>query len=259
MIRPLLRNLRQSLLRWGVGVELRPFPQAHPVDLLGLLVQQRAATADELVFVQIGANDGKSGDPINKLIEAYRPRCVLVEPIPAMFERLRQNYAHVPSVVCENCAISRDDGHCTLFHVRHDPSLPEYVRQLASFDRAIILKQRRVVPRIADFIEPVRVPSMSFATLAHKHRLDSIDLLQIDTEGYDFEIIKMVMETPVRPHVINFEHAHLSYAAKVECADLLSRRGYRYLAIGRDTIAHRVSAKAATPAVVPAAELQCRA
>jgi hypothetical protein len=64
-----------------------------------------------------------------------------------------------------------------------------------------------------------------------------VNLLQIDTEGYDFEIIKMVNFETLRPDVIHYEHRHLSDADRVACERLLASHGYRLHVAGVDTTA----------------------
>jgi len=61
--------------------------------------------------------------------------------------------------------------------------------------------------------------------------------LQVDTEGFDYEIIKSTFQAGLQPDIINFEIIHLSPEQKIECAHLLASKGYRYLTIGRDMIA----------------------
>ena len=130
--------------------------------------------------------------------------------------------------------------HPTLHYVRPDPSLPEYVQRIASFSRDVILKQRRVVPNIGNYIDTLRVPTLSLETLVTKHKIGRIDLLQVDTEGFDYEILKMLWATPLRPPIINFESAHLNRTDKLACAEMLKRDGYRYLNVGQfDTLAVR--------------------
>ena len=43
-------------------------------------------------LIQIGSNDGKRFDTINKFIKKYSPKSILVEPIKKDFEELKKNY-----------------------------------------------------------------------------------------------------------------------------------------------------------------------
>jgi len=232
--------VRSVLARLEVTVKRFEFPSDQPIDLFPLLVDSMLPTCSDFFVLQIGANDGHSDDPIASIVRSRSLRALMVEPVPTMFDLLTAYYRDRPSVVCENCAIGHEDGIATLYCVRPDPSLPEYVRRLASFSRDVILKQRRVVPNIAAYIETLRVPTLSLETLVVRHKIDHIDLLQVDTEGFDYEILKMLWATSLRPPIINFESAHLRRSDKLACAEMLKRDGYRYLNVGQfDTLAVR--------------------
>jgi hypothetical protein len=71
----------------------------------GLL--EEAAGRPGFFFIQIGAADGRIGDPIHHLVERHRWRGILVEPLPHMFAALRATYRHRPDLVLENVAIPR--------------------------------------------------------------------------------------------------------------------------------------------------------
>ena len=156
-----------------------------------------------------------------------------------MFEKLTANYSDQPQVICENCAIAREDGDVTLYYVRPDPSLPKYVTQVVSFSRKVLLKQRGVVPNIGKFIEQISLPALSLETLLKKHCIHKVDWLQLDAEGFDFEILKMLWATPIRPEIVCFECEHLNRSDKIACAAMLGEAGYNYISLGRDTIAIR--------------------
>jgi FkbM family methyltransferase len=236
----LIDAARSVLARMEVTVKRFEFPSDHPINLLPLLVDSMLPTRSDFFVLQVGANDGHSDDPIASIVRSRGLRALMVEPVPVMFDLLTAYYRDQPGVVCENCAIGHEDGTATLYYVRPDPSLPEYVRRLASFNRDVILKQRRVVPNIGAYIETLRVPTLSLQTLVARHKIDHIDLLQVDTEGFDYEILKMLWATSLRPPIINFESAHLRRSEKLACAEMLKRDGYRYLNVGQfDTLAVR--------------------
>jgi FkbM family methyltransferase len=227
--------VKRSLARRGITLKRFEFPNDRPFQMLRMVVE--SVLSPDFQVVQIGANDGFSDDPAAEIIRTHDLKALLVEPIVPMYRKLVEYYAGFPNVTCENCAIARQDGTMTLYTVRPDPSLPRYVTRLASFDRNIVLRQRGTVPTIARFIEPVQVPAITLQTLLGKHDIDRLDWLQLDTEGFDFEIIKMLFETPFRPRVISFESVLLSREDKLACAKALRREGYRYVTVDRDTIA----------------------
>ena len=67
---------------------------------------------------------------------------------------------------------------------------------------------------------------MSFDDLFQKHGIQKIDLLQIDTEGFDFEIIKMFDFAKYSPKIINYESVHLEKGDRAECEFFLRNKGY---------------------------------
>jgi FkbM family methyltransferase len=221
--------------RLGYTFKRFEFPADNPIDVLGALVELRLRPG--FFVLQIGANDGKFDDPAWETIRKHRLKALLVEPMPGMFEKLIENYSDQPQVTCENCAIAREDGEVTLYHVPPHPSLPPYVTRVASFSRQVILKQRGKVPTIDKFIEQISVPALSLRTLLQKHGISKVDWLQLDTEGFDFEILKMLWATPIRPEIISFECEHLNRSDKIGCAKMLRKAGYNYISLGRDAIA----------------------
>jgi hypothetical protein len=78
---------------------------------------------------------------------------------------------------------------------------------------------------------------MTFDTLLCDLNVERIDLLQIDAEGYDAEIVNTIDLERARPHIICYEHMHLSAEQQEGCIQRLVDHGYR-IAIGfQNTIA----------------------
>ncbi|MGL4881606.1 MAG: FkbM family methyltransferase [Waterburya sp.] len=234
----LLKDTIQSLL-WKNGYKLqrvRSFPEKN-INLLKLLAKQLPKISSETTIVQIGANDGKTDDPVYSLIADGSWSGVLVEPIPNLYKELTETYQDVSNLKLENCAIAKEDGQVTMYQVIPDDSLPEYVKILPSFERDIILKNKPLIPNIEQFIETIEVPAMTLKSLLDKHSIQHINLLQIDAEGFDYEIMKMAFQIPLLPDIINFEYTHFLPEKIAECANVLASKGYSYLKVGRDMVA----------------------
>lgn len=88
-------------------------------------------------------------------------------------------------------------------------------------------------------MEEVRVRGVTFERLLNDHRVKTISLLQIDTEGFDLEVIRMALESGVLPALINYEFVNLSLADRLESCRLLAERGYRFLHGRVDALAVR--------------------
>jgi FkbM family methyltransferase len=203
------------------------------------LVQRKLAAGEQpgdFFFVQIGAHDGVHGDPVRPFVDKYHWRGLLVEPQPEIYKRLVANYASEPQLMFAKAAVARENGRATLYAFKKSPDLPDHATMLTSFNRNALLYNGH---GYKGEIEPVIVPALDLKTLLSKHKINHVDLLQIDTEGYDYEIIKLLADCPVRPEIIHFESAFLNAALKQECGAFLHSLGYRALTIGIDTIAYR--------------------
>lgn len=193
----------------------------------------------DIFFIQIGANDGKSVDPIYKFATEFGWSGVLVEPLPHVFELLKANYKDHGKLKLLNAALSEKDGSRTMYTVRIDKDTFKGAHAYSSFDRSVVARQTRWVPDIASRIEEISVRCISMETLLREAGANQVDLLQIDAEGYDFEILKMIDFARLRPTIICFEHAHLTKAQMNAAAALLRAQGYRMTRDNLDTIAYR--------------------
>lgn len=192
-----------------------------------------------LYFLQIGANDGVTVDPLHKFVTEYGWSGILVEPIPHVFESLRLNYKNASNLKFVNAALSDADGFRTMYTVRMDSDTFQHAHAYSSFDRSVISRQTQWIPDIANRIEETQVRSISMATLLRETEGRTIDLLQIDAEGYDFEILKMIDFSRLKPAIICYEHAHLGRDSMNHAVALLVAQGYRITRDRLDTIAYR--------------------
>ena len=185
-----------------------------------------ATTTDDFFVVQIGACDGLMADPIHAWIVRYNWRGVLVEPQRAEFERLKATYRdRHDRLAFENAAIAGVDGTCTLYRVKDGGLAADWERGIATLLPGA--DPKRFTAEI--------VPCMTFETLLSRHRVSRIDLLQIDVEGYDFEILKRLDFEKVHPAMIRYEHRHLRPGDQRACQAYLAQRGYRILEMQFDT------------------------
>ena len=203
------------------------------IDVFDLVVHRLIADRPDLFFLQIGAHDGKDDDPLRQYVTRHHWRGILVEPQPDMFARLTENYRSEPQLAFEQAAIANFDGKMTLYRPSGQAGGGADTCR-ATFNRDLLLKQVGYnVP-----IDEISVPAITISSLLAKHGVQRIDLLQIDTEGFDFEIIKMALAANVKPTVVHFEHLLLSDADRQQCYADLARQGYRLSRNGINTIAY---------------------
>jgi FkbM family methyltransferase len=220
-----LRSTLGGLKRRALGL----LPRRAPDDPIGQVVFAFGRAYPEAVFVQVGANDGVGHDILADELAARRWRGVLVEPVPYVFERLRDNHGGNPRLVLDNVAIADVDGSRDLYYLdaaEPGAALPDWYDKLGSFNRDVIAKH---APAIPDFERRLRVgpvQCVTFETLCRTHGLTSIDLVQIDTEGYDYEVIKLIDLDRLRPRLVVYEHLHFDRDTRAACSALLRTHGY---------------------------------
>jgi hypothetical protein len=105
----------------------------------------------------------------------------------------------------------------------------------ASFDRGH-LRRHNIA---ASDIGAIRVPCHTVESALRIAGLTSVDILQIDAEGYDWQILKSIDFRRVRPAIVRFEYRNLPPAEADACLAFLAGHGYRFLLERRDIVAIR--------------------
>jgi FkbM family methyltransferase len=218
------------------GFDLKPrLTHAAPsIDILDLAVRDLLARVPDIFFLQIGAHDGLTFDPIHEYVRQYHWRGLLVEPQPTVFAQLQKNYTGEGQLLFENSAIAPQDGTLDL-HVFENAGADDHASMLASTRRHYLQLNG---DNARGAVKKITVPALCLSSLLAKHRIEKVNLLQIDTEGFDYEIIRMVDFTRIKPEIIHYENNFLNRRQRSECARLLDAQGYAMLNLGIDTVAY---------------------
>jgi FkbM family methyltransferase len=202
-------------------------------------------SAEDVFLVQVGSNDGVQGDPLHPLIRAHPGwRGLFIEPVPYQFERLRRNYVRLPAARSrfsfENVAIAAEPGRRPFYYVSEQArargdDLPIWCEQLGSFDREHIVSH--LEGRLAPHIVEQDVECATLSDVLVRNRVERLDLLHVDTEGYDYEVLLQLDWQRWRPRVIVFEVVHLTEPERAEAVALLRSQSYRLSLLGYDLLA----------------------
>lgn len=233
--------LTSALRACGVEVRRKPPVLVRSPHELGMSVEFVAAhhaarTPGPWTLLQVGAYDGETNDPVVHLLRGGW-RGVLVEPQPDAAARLRRLHAERPHVQVFEVALDARDGTRPLWSIAGDG--PDWLPQLASFSREHLTKHLPYSP--AASIRCSTVETWTFDTLLARAGDPHVDLLQLDAEGWDWELLQRFDVPRRRPAIVNFEHQHLSRADRAAAVGLLVDHGYRVAqspATG-DTVAYR--------------------
>lgn len=214
-------------------------------NFLEFLVYSCLRKYDGLFFIQIGANDGRSFDPIYQFVTRNhsRVRGIVVEPVREYFDELVVTYKKYPSVIAINSAIHNSEREMTLYKVDPDrmKGLSAWAKGIASFDG----RHHTLSGIPSDAIVSEKVRCMPLNELLESHRVAEIDLLQIDTEGYDSEIIRNLDFGTIKPRIIHFEHGLpakiMSRQTFLSVSEVLHRNGYEIAIEHYDATAYQPS------------------
>ena len=180
----------------------------------------------QIFFIQIGANDGTKDDAIVKFVKENRWQGILVEPVKYLFDKLIITYAGY-DLILENSAITNSNGLGQIFRLENnDLPLPLWFDGLASFDKNILLSHNLDITDIDSLIIEETVNTITWNSLIDKYKVNKINILHIDTEGYDWDIIKMIEFDKIQPEIIIYEYHHLTVYNCNKSIIYLKNNGY---------------------------------
>jgi len=218
-------------------------PTLHPHDIVfhGLSKRQR-----RVFFIQIGAADGKRADPIYHFVKRYKWEGVLVEPLPDVFELLKKNYHSVSGLNFENVAISEKNEMRSMSRIPlsavEQNRVPRWAFGISSLvPEKTVFSHKNTSKSVFVNLQKEKISEnvkcITLKSLLDKHKIKEVDVLQIDTEGYDINIIRQINFSELRPKVINFEQQWLTEQEKNFVTKHLKSFGYFLYNCGEDMLA----------------------
>jgi len=206
-------------------------------DIIKLLISKKKISN----IIQIGANDGKSDDFLRSSIN-IDTNLLLVEPIKSAFDELEKNYSGYKNVKFINKAIDVAKGKKNIFSV--DPKYYDFYQKkyqnkdvswltvLASFDK----KHLEYHGIKSSHIQSTEIDCINFKELIDQYGYQKLDLLLIDTEGYDDILVTdFIQNTNIRP-VIILEWIHIQKNKAEDLIKLLKSNNYKFFKINKDLI-----------------------
>ena len=221
-VRRALSN-RASVALTRAGLTIGRTAKSNSFDaLLARRMARVKRNGERFFFLQIGANDGVSHDPIHAFVTSGKWAGIVIEPLPDVFDTLCDTYRDHPQVRKLNLAIHEELEQVTLY--RPDPERFGEGSGIASLNPERHAHTTARTGLQADDIVGVEVPAMSLSRLLAQENVAHLDLLQIDTEGYDMQILAGLDLEQHRPSIIRFEHGVYSgVPARKELRETLFR------------------------------------
>lgn len=218
----------------------KPGSLAETIDLF-------SRSQNEVSFVQVGSNDGFQHDPLCKFIKRDKWKGLLFEPQTKAFQTLTYIYKK-DNVTPINKAIDSHTHTKKLYKIAFTDA--RWASGLSSFEPTQIkqkimdgsidrkCEKEGIIPpkNKEDYITHDVIECVTFQYILEAYQVEHIDLLQIDTEGYDFEILKLFDFGNYRPAIVIFEKTHLAPETYKEAITYLEKYGYRMEEKGADAV-----------------------
>lgn len=252
LFRPILVSFRRwilSTMKSPVSWYYRFAWKPTPGSLEGCL-DKFARSQPNLQFIQVGANDGFQNDPLCKFIKAYGWKGICFEPQPLAFSQLKKLYRK-DQVIPIHAAISDTIGQQDLYRISFTDQ--RWASGLSSFDRSHLQRQidtgfvtakckkYGITPPLDQnsWISSESVTTVTFHQILKKNQITDLHLLHIDTEGFDYEIVKLFPFDQTSPTAILIETAHLSEDDTYSLQESLTTMGYSLTQFGVDLWAQK--------------------
>ena len=189
------------------------------------ILENNFPQSKEFKFIQVGANDGMSFDHLYDFVVKRDSKGIVIEPLKEFFQKLELNYFKFKDIIKINKAVHPTSKEVYIYKVVENAlsKYPLWVQGSASFDSEhlkklnIDSKDISKLTVICDNLMNIYIQNYHFTL---------VDYLQIDTEGFDFEVLKMIDFNLLKPSIIKYEHTNLNKIDLTKSIRLLRDNGY---------------------------------
>ena len=203
------------------------------MDLISKTLHHIGKNYKDARVIQVGAMDGINFDDTRGFLDMYKWKSLLIEPIPDLFEELKNNFKDRENYTFEQCAITENDGEIEMLTVPPDVIEREGLHPgykgmsaLYPLKNGFGSDYQRDIDVKTKFGVNIQVPSLTFDSLLKKHDIEQFDILICDAEGYDWNIFKQLDLSKYRPKFIRLEYINLTDEEKILTESKLKDNGY---------------------------------
>jgi len=213
----------------------------NKINLLEILIRLELSIKGRFKFLQIGANDGIQADPISFLVRKYNLKGTLIEPIPDVFNKLKDNYSDISlNLEFRNMAITLTGSHGTMPFYIFSSSDKKEQHSLSGFSSISkkTIESIKAEANIKADIASINVPFESVSYFLNNN-VDDLNLLVTDVEGLDIDIVTEFIKCGVMPNIIYMEILGQPAAKYSQLIGLLTKSGYSIGGNLSDLLAYR--------------------
>ena len=181
-------------------------------------------------LVIIGAHNGSG---LEQLILEKKNKVLLIEPVNYNLQSLKSRFKNLENIIFEKAGISDERNQIKFYYVKESSVKKlgkEWASGIGSFKKKHLLDHQRKRFQITESdIEEESVNILVFEDLLIKYNINEIDYLFIDTEGFDYRIIKSIDFNKVKINKIKFEYKHLDDTFKYQVRLVELRKNFSLL------------------------------
>ena len=170
---------------------------------------------------------------------------LLVEPVPHNVDAIKENLKEYKNIIIEPVAISNINEKKDFYFVKGNSInqlKQHWASGIGSFDKQHILNHKSKRFEIQDHdIDKIEIDFITFDNLIKKFEIKSINNLQIDVEGAEYEILNSIDFRKIKINTIQFESKHFdgtfNEGPKLKfIKEKLSKNGYDLTQIDKENI-----------------------
>lgn len=174
-------------------------------------IVKKSLKTNEFHILKIGAYKGNVPNDIlyNNILS--NTKIIFVEPIIPYFYELKENYNRKyqsNSFIYLNEALGDKNEKIKLYYPSKSnnfSNLPWWIEQLASQNREHFRNHGYDLD-----LDVMKINTITLNQIISKFNIQTLELLIVDTEGYDFKILMNLDFNLIKPQYIQFENMHLS-------------------------------------------------
>ena len=181
-------------------------------------------------LVIIGAHNGLG---LEELILEQTNKVLLIEPVNYNLQSLKNRFKNKNNMIYENVGVSDEKKQIKFYYVKESSVKKlgkEWGSGIGSFRKKHLLDHHRKRFKIIESdLEEVDIKIVVFNDLVEKYNIIEIEYLLIDTEGYDYQIIKSIDFNKTKINKVKFEYKHLDDTFKFDIRLLELREMFNQL------------------------------
>jgi FkbM family methyltransferase len=193
-----------------------------------LLDRMSELRGSDVSFIQVGANDGVTSDPLYAHVHKHKWSGLVIEAVDEFFKQLTENYAPIETVQCVKALCAEVRTPLTFFKVKNIDRLPSpELRGISSLSRDVIRGHFDSDATFREFVEEISLEAVPLDEVMRAHGVARTNILLIDTEGADLRVLRGFDLDRFQPDLVMMEYYHLSLGERQMLNTRMHAAGYQ--------------------------------